>query len=227
MPERLPRYPIYIPSKGRADICVTAKFLLRDHIPFRLVIEPQEYQQYADAFGEDKLLQLPFSNLGLGSIPARNWIWEHAVSAGHKRHWILDDNIWRLMRRISGKKIGCHAGIALAVTEDFIERYENVAIAGLNYDFFAPREENLPPYYLNVHVYSCLLILNFLPYRWRGRYNEDTDLCLQVLTGGWCTLLMNAFLAKKTWTMQMKGGNMTELYRGDGRLQMAKSLEHN
>ena len=57
------------------------------------------------------------------------------------------------------------------------------------------------------------------------RYNEDTDLCLQVLSGGWCTVLMNAFLIDKMATMQMKGGNTDVLYKGDGRLVMAKSLE--
>ena len=83
----------------------------------------------------------------------------------------------------------------------------------------------MPPFYLNVHVYSTLLIRNDLQYRWRGRYNEDTDLCLQVLSGGWCTVLMNAFLIEKMATMKMKGGNTDILYKGDGRLKMARSLE--
>jgi hypothetical protein len=82
-----------------------------------------------------------------------------------------------------------------------------------------------PPFYLNHRVYSCLLIKNDLPYRWRGRYNEDTDLCLQVLANGWCTVLINAFMIKKVRTMTMKGGNAAELYKGDGRLKMARSLE--
>ncbi len=74
-------------------------------------------------------------------------------------------------------------------------------------------------------THSCLLILNELPQRWRGRYNEDTDLCLQVLSAGWCTVLVNAFLVAKTTTMTMKGGNTDELYKDDGRLRMARSLE--
>jgi hypothetical protein len=74
-------------------------------------------------------------------------------------------------------------------------------------------------------VYSCLLILNALPHKWRGRYNEDTDLCLQVLADGWCTVLTNAFLINKMRTMTMKGGNSDILYKGDGRLEMARSLE--
>jgi hypothetical protein len=36
-----------------------------------------------------KILVLPFSNLGQGGIPARNWVWEHSISIGAKRHWIL------------------------------------------------------------------------------------------------------------------------------------------
>jgi len=78
---------------------------------------------------------------------------------------------------------------------------------------------------LNTRIYSCILIKNDLEYRWRGRYNEDTDLSLRVLKGGWCTVLFKAFLADKVATMRMKGGNTEELYKEDGRLQMAKSLQ--
>ena len=74
-------------------------------------------------------------------------------------------------------------------------------------------------------THNCLLVKNDLPNRWRGRYNEDTDLCLQVLSDGWCTVLFNAFLVLKMRTMTMKGGNSAELYQGDGRLKMARSLE--
>lgn len=225
IPLPTPRYPVYVVSKGRAHNTLTAKFLVRDRTPFRLVVEPQEADAYAAAFGEERLLVLPFSNLGLGSIPARNFVWEHALQCGADRHWILDDNIRHIHRRYKAQRLPCNAGIALACTEDFIDRYENIGIAGLNYSMFIPDGKPIKPFALNVHVYSCLLIRNDLPYRWRGRYNEDTDLCLQVLSGGWCTVLMNAFTIQKLQTMRMKGGNMEELYRGDGRLKMARSLE--
>lgn len=220
-----PRYPVYVISKGRHDCCLTARFLLRDGVPFRVVVEPQERELYAREFGDERLLVLPFSNLGLGSIPARNWVWEHAKASGAERHWILDDNISGIWRRWKARKVRCEAGVALRASEDFVDRYENVAIAGLNYYMFSVNKARQPPFYLNVHVYSCLLIRCDLPFRWRGRYNEDTDLCLQVLSAGWCTVLFNAFLAWKMTTMTMKGGNMETLYQGDGRLRMAKSLE--
>ena len=221
----LPRYPIYVISKGRSDCCLTARFLVRDEVPFRLVVEPQERELYAREFGEGRILVLPFGNLGQGSIPARNFVKDHSTEEGHERHWIIDDNILGMWRRWKARKIRCAAAPAYRVVEDFVDRYENVAIAGHNYYMFAPNKLRMPPFFLNVHVYSSILLSNLIPHRWRGRDNEDTDLCLQVLSAGYCTVLMNAFLAWKMTTMTMKGGNSAELYQGDGRLKMARSLE--
>jgi len=221
----LPRYPVYIPSKGRAEQGLTARYLVASGVPFHLVVEPPEADAYAAQFGADRLLVLPFHDLGLGSIPARNFIWEHAKASGAERHWTLDDNMRCFYRRFKARRLYCDAGIALRVCEDFTDRYENIAIAGLNYAMFVPDKERILPLQINCHVYSCMLILNSLPYRWRGRYNEDTDFCLQVLANGWCTILLNTFVVEKIATMTMKGGNMTTLYQGDGRLKMARSLE--
>jgi hypothetical protein len=203
---------------------LTGRALVRDHVPFRLVVEPQEQEAYAARFGAERLLVLPFSNKG-SSVPARNWIKDHSIAEGHERHWQLDDNMRGFYRFYKTKRLHCVAGIALRVIEDFVDRYENIAIAGMNYDMFCTSHRTaIPPFWPNVHVYSCTLILNRIPHRWRGRYNEDTDLCLQVLADGWCTVLFNCFLAKKVRTMYIKGGN-TPVYQGDGRLRMARALE--
>ena len=221
----LPRYPVYIPSKGRANFCFTAKFFIEDGIDFKIVVEPQEADLYIQNYGAERILVLPFSNLGMGSTPARNWLWDHAKKNGHKRHWCFDDNIRWIYRRYQTKRIRCNTGIALRACEDFTDRYTNIGVSGLNYEMFAPDKGKMPPYQLNCHVYSALLIDNNLPYRWRLRYNEDTDLCLQVVTNNLCTVLFNAFLIKKMRTMTLKGGNSDELYKADGRLKMARSLE--
>jgi len=219
-----PRYPVYCISKGRSDCCLTAQFLTADKVDFTLVVEPQELELYAAHFPRERIAVLPFSNLGLGSIPARNWCWEDAKAKGHKRHWILDDNIRWVRRLYRGKRLQCNSKYGFTAIEDFTDRYENIGIAGMNYTMFV-LNDTPTPFYHNCHVYSCLLIDNDLPYRWRGRYNEDTDLCLQFLSGGYCTVLVNTFMIEKMRTMTMKGGNSDQLYQGDGRLRMARSLE--
>jgi hypothetical protein len=193
-------------------------------MPYRIVVEPQEYDQYAAVIAPDKILTLPFSNLGLGSIPARNWVWDHAISEGAARHWIVDDNIYDFYRWNYNAKLKEYSGGCFLAMESFVDRYENVAFAGPNYHMFIKQRYPDNPFRLNTRVYSCILIKNDIPYRWRGRYNEDTDLSLRALKDGWCTVLFNAFLAEKAVTMTMKGGNTDELYKDDGRLKMAQSL---
>jgi hypothetical protein len=220
----MPRYPIYVLSKGRVEKSLTADFLIADSVPFRLVVEPQEADAYIAKFGVDKVLALPCTGEG-SATPARNWIKAHSIAEGHARHWQLDDNIKMLKRMYKGKRIVCRSGVAFAVTEDFTDRYENIAIAGLNYVNFAPRTARpMPPFFLNCHVYSCVLIDNALPFKWRPFYNDDTDMCLQVLAAGYCTLAMNVFLAHKMATGSMRGGS-APIYKDDGRLKMARSLE--
>jgi TET-Associated Glycosyltransferase len=217
------RYPLYIPSKGRADRCLTAQLCRREGIPHWIVVEPPQVDAYAATCGHEHLLVLPFCGTG-SSVAARNWIKDHAIATGAKRHWQLDDNIRSARRIYRGQRCHCSLRVALRVIEDFVDRYTNIAIAGPNYSFFV-RGWWMPPLYRNGRVYSCSLILNAIPHRWRPDYNEDTDICLQVLADGWCTALVNAFTIDKMQTMKMPGGNTTTLYRGDGRLAMARSLE--
>lgn len=219
-----PQYPIYIISKGRWDSRLTSKTLESMNVPYRIVVEPHETEQYAEVISREKILELPFSNLGQGSIPARNFVWEHSISIGAKRHWIMDDNIRGFFRLQHNLKTPVADGTIFYAAEHFVDRYTNVAKAGFNYFMFANRKSKLPPLYLNTRVYSCILLRNDLPERWRGRYNEDTDLSIRLLKQGHCTVLFNAFLCGKETTMKMKGGNTDELYAGDGRLDMAQSL---
>jgi hypothetical protein len=224
-----PRYPVYVISKGRWESRLTVKALLARNIPHRVVIEPQEFIHYSSVIDPRMILVLPFSNLGQGSIPARNWVWEHSIGEGYARHWILDDNIREFYRLHQNIKYRTKTGATFAACENFVERYENVALAGMQYEMFAPRKNKHPPFVLNTRIYSCILIKNDIPYRWRGRYNEDTDLSLRALKDGWCTVLFYAYLAQKLATMTLKGGNTEELYKldgkADGRLLMAQSLQ--
>lgn len=229
---KTPKYPIYIISKGRWDTRLTSKALEAMRTPYRIVIEPQEYDKYAQFIRPDKILTLPFSNLGQGSIPARNWVWEHSISEGHEKHWILDDNIRSFRRLYQSRRYPVVDSATFIACELFTDRFENVALSGMNYTMFGVNSTTSgvkKPFLQNTRIYSCILIRNDIPYRWRGRYNEDTDLSLRALKDKWCTILFNAFLCEKTATMTMRGGNTDVLYRQDGefdgRLEMARSLQ--
>lgn len=220
-----PKYPIYIPSKGRSESRLTAKVLDKMQVPYYIVIEESEYSLYNQYIPKDRILVLPFSDFGC-VIPARNWIWQHAIDHNHKRHWQIDDNIYDFFRMNHNEMHPVRTGAIFRCAEDFIDRYDNVVLAGFHYSFFHPRTEKKPPYYLNTRIYSCTLIDNNLKHRFRGIYNEDTDLSLRCLKDGYCTVLFNCFLIKKAETMTVKGGNYDELYSdNDGRLKMAQSLQ--
>lgn len=219
------KYPIYIISKGRAESRLTSKALEFMQTPYRIVIEEQEFDDYNKYIDAEKILVLPFSNLGQGSIPARNWVFEHSISEGHKRHWILDDNIDGFIRLNRNKKIKVDSCATFRAIEDFVDRYENVAMSGMDYRYFAPERVKMPPYVLNTRIYSCILLDNSIQHRWRGRYNEDTDLSLRILKDGFVTILFKAFLCNKVGTLKMKGGNTDTIYNtGDNRREFAESL---
>ena len=225
-----PKYPVYIISKGRWELRLTSKALEKMQVPYHIVIEPQEFEKYAAVIDPKKILVLPFSNLGQGSIPARNWVWEHAITTGAKRHWILDDNIRSFERMYKNRVYRVTTGTIFKVAEDFIDRYLNVPLAGFRYEMFSSARAKLPAFLLNTRIYSCILIDNSCKHRWRGRYNEDTDLSLRVLKDGDCTILFQAFICEKmSTTKKMKGGNQESLYiqndKMDGHLLMAQSLK--
>lgn len=221
-----PKYPIYIISKGRAKSRLTSKALEKMNVEYKIVIEPQEFEEYSQYIDKNKILVLPFSNLGQGSIPARNYVMEHSKSEGHKKHWILDDNIRDFRRYNHDKKYLVTSGTIFAIAESFVDRYENVGMSGFQYSSFMAYNRQKRPFTLNCRIYSCILINNDINMQWEGRYNEDSDLSIRCLKNGWCTILFNAFLQDKVATMTMKGGNTDILYnQGDNRFEFADSLK--
>lgn len=222
------RYPVYIISKGRWQRRQTAKAMQIMGIPYKIVVEPSEYDNYASVIDKDSILVLPsnFSELNQGSIPVRNWVWNHSKQLGAKRHWILDDNMDSFYRVNNNKKLLCKTNATFRAAEDFTDRYENIAISGFQYNAFISKNSVVPPFRINTRIYSCILLSNEIDYEWRGRYNEDTDLSLRVLKDGYCTLLFNAFLANKETTMRATGGNTDTIYNtNDNRREFAESLQ--
>ena len=232
-----PRFPIYIVSKGRYTKNPTSKTLMDMNVPFRMIVEEQEYEEYAKLVGKDRLLILPQKykdeydtfwdddDPRVGPGAARNFAWDHSISEGYCWHWVMDDNLESFERFNNNQKIKCNDGTMFYACEDFVLRYENLAIAGPNYANFCHSHEARPVIITNTRIYSCLLIRNDIPYRWRGRYNEDTDLSLRALKDGWCTVQFNAFLQGKMATQKIGGGNTEEFYSGEGTKKKSQMLE--
>lgn len=233
-----PKYPIYIVSKGRWESRLTSKALEKMGVPYYIVVEESEQDQYASVIDLARILVLPkmyldqydtCDDLGdsksKGPGAARNFCWAHSIGLGAERHWVMDDNIEAFGRLNRNLYVMVSSGTILRCAEDFVDRYENVAVAGLNYEFFAKAKTVIPPFVLNTRIYSCLLIKNDITYDWRGRYNEDTDLSLRVLKDGLCTVQFNAFLQQKAATQTMKGGNTKEFYEHEGTKAKSQMIE--
>jgi hypothetical protein len=221
-------YPVYIISKGRYEKTLTADILNNSGINYLIAVEPQEYDLYANKVGVHRLLKLPFSNLGLGSYPARNFCWEHAKNLGYTYHWLLDDNILHFRKWVNRfREKWENINSAFCYVESFVKSH-SIDIGGFEEYNFCVRPPK-QPFKINCHVYSTMLIKNNLPYRWRLKYNEDVDLCLQVLHNGGTTASCVYYMANKVSTAdKMKGGNQTELYKGNDpkkNLLKAKMLE--
>jgi hypothetical protein len=231
-----PKYPIYVITKGRWEKTMTIDTLEEMGIDFRICVEPSEYDNYIanPRIDINKVIRLPenFSERKQGGIPVRNFVWHHSVERGYEKHWIIDDNILGFFRWNENTQKKVKDGVFFRIMEDFSDRYENIGLVSCQYTSFIPAiDVGRGQFIRNTRTYSCILINSKLlderlEERWRGTYNEDTDLSLRVLKDGWCTILFNAFLAGKVTTMRMKGGNTDNVYTDDdNRLKFAKALE--
>ena len=235
--EVMPRFPLYIPSKGRHDSRLTVKALELLGIPYHIIVEQHQYDDYASVIDPANILVLDpeyqrrydtFDALGdtksKGPGAARNFAWEHSIAAGAQWHWVMDDNIARFYRFNENLRVPVRSPVLFRCMEDFVLRYRNIAMAGPNYYMFVPKRHKIPPFVMNTRIYSCNLIRNDVPFRWRGRYNEDTDLSLRMLKAGWCTVQFNVFLQLKKHTQTIKGGNTADFYEKEGTAPKSQML---
>jgi hypothetical protein len=236
----MPKYPMYVVSFDRwqDNRRLTIREFERIGLPYTVVVEPEEEEKYKRVCKGGEVIVLPQRyhdefeacvprepGTRQGAGPARNLAWDDAVERGFERHWLFDDNVSALYRVNNNLKIRIADPTVFKVMEDFVDRYVNVALAGPNYETFVHRKYYRPPFVLNTRIYSMTLVKNDIPYRWRGRYNEDTDLSLRVLKDGWCTILFNAFVGHKMATQTVKGGLTDQIYMKEGTYAKSKLIE--
>lgn len=216
----LPRYPVYVLTSGDAVHCWTGDLLRADRVPFVLVVTQEEVAAYQAYYEPGWLLVAPFARGEGWAARVRTWLKGQAEAGGWRRHWQLVDTIRRLRRRSDGgRRIPVRTGYALAVVEDFVERFTNVAAAGMNYQGFVPTGKMRKPFMANVQVYACSLYETFLPFGWRGSAHEELDYTLQLLASGLCTVMVNALVVERaevegdTPTLQRRYPDVDELVR--------------
>ena len=239
-----PKYPIYIVSKGRANQyrLHTSESLSRMKVHHYVCVEPQEREAYdaskinqheychiitMDMSYKDKYnVIFQIGQLGsTGPGPARNFCADHARSNGFHWCWILDDNTEDFFRVWRGRRFICHTPEVFCHLERLVDRYENVALAGINYHMFMINQDPRPPFIINTRIYSYGLWNLDCPYiTQEGRYNEDTIQSINVMKEGWCTLQSNLYVARKLMTQVLKGGNTAEFYAKEGTFAKSQLL---
>lgn len=174
-----PRYPIYIVSKGRSYSRLTSKALEGLGVPYYIVVEPQDYDEYVAVIDSKKVLKLPEDTdpeNPTGPGRARNFCRDHSWMNGHPRHFVMDDNIEGFYRLHKNRRYKVGDGTIFRAAEDFVDRYKNVLVAGFQYRFFCAAKSKYPPFVKNTRIYSCLLIDNSKLFKWkngkRKRVNE-------------------------------------------------------
>jgi len=127
-----PKHPVYIVSKGRWDSRLTSKALEYMGVPYFIIVEKNEYDEYAKVIDKRKILVLPRqykteydtfwpreSDTRTGPGPARNFAWNHSIDSGHRYHWVMDDNLDAFHRLNRNEKWETNTGTIFKCMEDF------------------------------------------------------------------------------------------------------------
>jgi len=214
------KYPIYIPSKGRDNNCLTAELLNKYNLFFYLVVEPQDFNKYKIRYG-NKVIKMPKNNMGIAY--ARNFCKQDSITRGYNWHWQVDDNIKYFGVRENNKNIKINPKECFSIIEHETLKYNNIGISGMKHHVFAFSASN--DYSINRQCYSSVFINNDIDVYWRGKCVEDTDYSLQILFSGFCTILFNRVLMWKEDSLKMSGGNTEIEYSGNGRLIRSEGLQ--
>jgi hypothetical protein len=230
-------FPIYIPTRGRAEKQLTADALVALGITPRLVVEEAEADAYMEHNPNCEVVVWPQSYLDnyektpeLNPHPttgaAHNYAWDHSREEGFTHHWIMDDNIRGFLIRHNGRRARIGNGKALHWQEDFIRKWRNLAGMSLAMSPFMRGVTIM----LNTRLYCATLYRNDLHeygIRWRRGLNDDTIVSLDILkTGYWCTAENRAIGIMKMGTSRKSrlSGGMTDFYAQGGFIKKSAEL---
>jgi hypothetical protein len=220
----LTRYPIYIPSRGRAETAATPR-LFDASAPYWFVVDESEAAAYRHRYGAEHVLE-NHEPVNQGLIAARNFCKDHAASIGAKYHWQLDDDIKSIANYSAKKRGDLSPAECLSYAETFVGRYANIGAACLGFTTFGLMAK--VPYELNKGMAGCVLYRSDVPYEFREDVPEDAEYTLQLLAGGWVTVKFYAFLITVPPLGSKPGGLQVSVYQNlavqDARVDRMRQL---
>jgi len=218
----------------------TCCWLEKMGIPYTVVVEEdqqQEYQSWLDTKnGFGRVMCMPklwkeYQNErgNFGSIPVRNFIHRWNIIQKKQKnkcdrknkYWLLDDNIGGYKWVDLYTKVDCNSPLVFRMIEDWSDNIKNMYLCGHQYSSFVPEIDMKQKVLYGTRVFSSMLIdCNLPPLNeeddiWRGKYNEDVDLSVRLLSQGFPTANFCNITSCKSSTGSCKGGNTDEIYSED------------
>jgi hypothetical protein len=215
------KYPIYIPSKGRADSQKTVRLLEKHGIDnYYVVVEKSEYFAYCDNVEKEHVLRLPGDNYGTSSV-ARNFAIEHSRKKGFLKHWQIDDDVTRIIQHNKAKLVTEDIKFVLSEVEKISDAYPTVSITGMHMMNFLGGVTK--PVTINTMVSGAALVTN-TALRFRGTMYVDRDFVLQSFKRGYITVKCNDFAFAYVKTLVQKGGYYDTYSDDEKRLKSIKEF---
>lgn len=197
------KYTVYIPSKGRPDQNTTYDICKEENIPCKVVVEPQDFEQYAQNIETDDILVLDKNDQGVQY--ARTWIKRYSIQANEEYHWQFDDDMRSFTMRVDNKNKKVSVRHAISIIEQVATLFENFAVGGMTSSAFAFSKP--APVKTNQLGYGCTFINNGFDQEWRDKTVEDWDYTLRALEAGMCTLSFSHINFQTPSSGTNKGGN--------------------
>lgn len=228
------KYPIFVISYLRSNDKdgKTCSWLEKMGIPYTVVVEEDQENDYKEwletknGMGEILTMDKEFKKFqnqfgNYGSIPVRNFIHNYIINRGDKKYWLLDDNIDGYKWVDKYTKVNCNSPLCFRMVEDWSDEIKNMYLSGHQYSSFVPEIDMKQKVLYGTRVFSSMLISRDIPKLnddndiWRGKFNEDVDLSIRLLSQGFPTANFCNITSMKCSTGSCKGGNTDGIYKQD------------